>query len=466
MSDSSRRAKLRQQIRASSKEAFVLNEMKRLGFWPENKEQPSVSELLIQEETTLNKELRTLLKEQKVLENKKRLLRKIRKERMEASRKKQKLNREKREAARKARLNAWQERQKKDIIYLGEEVSAGLNDTNNKSTKLQELGLPIFDSVEQLAARLGISISQLRFLAYNRKVSKVSHYKRFYMPKKSGGKRLISAPMPLLKKVQYGILHDILYRLEIQDTAYGFVPQRSIKDNAQKHLGKSVVINMDLRNFFPTISYKRVKGLFQALGYAQKYATILALLCTEPATSTVEMDGQQYFVATSERHLPQGAPTSPVITNLICRSLDKRLLGAATPLGFTFTRYADDLTFSCAATAKVNIGKLLWISHQIVKEEGFIMHPDKLRIMHKGRQQEVTGIVVNEKLNISRKKLKNFRALLFQIEKDGFEGKSWNNSTNLPNSIQGYANFIAMVHPEKGKYYKKKVKQILKQYGA
>ncbi|MEM1123994.1 MAG: RNA-directed DNA polymerase, partial [Bacteroidota bacterium] len=88
------------------------------------------------------------------------------------------------------------------------------------------------------------------------------------------------------------------------------------------------------------------------------------------------------------------------------------------------------------------------------------------KVMHKGRQQEVTGIVVNEKLNISRKTLKNFRALLFQIERDGFEGKSWNNSPNLRDGIQGYANFVLMVRPEKGKILKAQVRRILKKYST
>lgn len=461
---SDRRTLLRKQIQATSKEAFTLNEMKRLGFWPEDEEQPSLPEQIINEETTLNKELRGLLEQQRLYKDRERLLRKLRKERMKTSREKQKANREQREVERIARAAAWQERQQKDIVYLGEEVSGGLNEIENNTKLLQTLGLPVFESAEEVAILLELDISRLRFLAYNRKVSKVCHYKRFYMAKKSGGKRLISAPMPMLKQAQYHILNKLLYKLTIQDTAYGFVPERSIVGNAKQHLKKSVVINMDLRNFFPTITYKRVKGLFKSLGYAQKYATILALLCTEPETEEVKMDGQRYFVATGERHLPQGAPTSPVITNLICRTFDKRLLGAAKRLGFTFTRYADDLTFSCLESAKPNVGKLLWIAHKIVEEEGFVMHPDKLRIMHKGRHQEVTGIVVNEKLNVSRKNLKNFRALLFQIEKEGFEGKNWNNSTNLPECIRGYANFVGMVHPVKGKVLKAQVRRILTKY--
>ena len=459
-----RRATLRAQMRETSREQVILNEMKRLGFWPSEEDKPTLPEQIITQETALNKELRQLLNEQRLMQDKDRLLRKIRKERMKASREKQKANREKREAARIARKEAWQKRQQSDIVYLGEEVSGGLNQTENNTEQLKQLRLPFFESVESMATFLSLNVSQLRFLAYNRKVSKVSHYKRFKMPKKSGGTRLISAPMPLMKKTQYLILQQLLYCLEIQDTAYGFVPNRSIVDNAQKHIGQAVVMNMDLKNFFPTITYKRVKGLFKSFGYAEKYATILALLCTEPETDEVKIDGQRYFVATGERHLPQGAPTSPVITNLICRTLDKRMVGAAKKLGFTFTRYADDCTFSCTDDAKENVGKMLWIAKKIIQEEGFIMHPDKLRIMHKGRHQEVTGIVVNEKLNVSRKNLKNFRALLYQIEKDGFQGKSWNNTPNLPECINGYANFVMMVHPQKGKVLKKRVKKILEKY--
>lgn len=462
---SDRRAEIRKQIRATSKEAFVLNEMKRLGFWEDNTEKPSLPEQLIKKETELNKELRDLLKQQRILKDREQLLKKIRKERMKASREKQKANRIAREEARIARQAAWRERQKTDITNLGEGVSFGLHNMENDVEKLTKLGLPIFKNVEELAALLKVNVSQLRFLAFNRKVSKVSHYKRFNLPKKTGGTRKISAPMPFLKQVQYHILEEILYKLEIQDTAYGFVPKRSIVGNAQQHLNKAVVVNMDLKNFFPTITYLRVKGLFESFGYAEKYATILALLCSEPDVDAVQLDGQRYYIATGERFLPQGAPTSPVITNLICRTLDKRLLGAAKKNDFVFSRYADDLTFSAEEHAKENLGKILWIAHRIVKEEGFVMHPDKLRIMHQGRHQEVTGIVVNEKLNVSRKTLKQFRALLFQIERDGFTGKSWQGRTeNLRDVIEGYANFILMVNKEKGAIFKRQIKRILKMY--
>jgi len=126
--------------------------------------------------------------------------------------------------------------------------------------------------------------------------------------------------------------------------------------NARNHVGRDVVINLDLKDFFPTLTYARVKGLFEALGYAEAVAIPLALLCTEPMVDEVTLDGERHFIADGPRLLPQGAPTSPAITNLICRRLDRRLVGLARTLGFIYSRYADDLTFSGSGEAVKKIG--------------------------------------------------------------------------------------------------------------
>lgn len=188
---------------------------------------------------------------------------------------------------------------------------------------------------------------------------------------------------------------------------------------------------------------------------------MLALLCTEPDRDEVVLDGQTYFLASGERHLPQGAPTSPAITNIICHRLDKRLTGLASILGFTYTRYADDLTFSADAAGKKNINKLKGLVHTIIEDEGFTVHPDKTKVMRKSSRQEVTGVIVNEKPGVNREDLKRFRALLFQIEKDGIQGKKWGNSPDILASIQGYANFVAMVDARKGQAFQVQVKQII-----
>ena len=167
------------------------------------------------------------------------------------------------------------------------------------------------------------------------------------------------------------------------------------------------------------------------------------------------------FVAKTDRFLPQGAPTSPMITNIIAKRLDARLAGAARVYGYTYSRYADDMTFSSTDNSQWSLGQLLWFIRKVIVEEGFTLHPDKVRIMHKSRHQEVTGITVNSKAGISRKKIKQFRALLFQIEKDGIEGKKWGTSDNLLAAIHGFSSYLYMVDPVRYQPYIDRVKAII-----
>ncbi|MEK6215691.1 MAG: reverse transcriptase family protein, partial [Boseongicola sp.] len=270
-----------------------------------------------------------------------------------------------------------------------------------------------------------------------------------------------------MKAAQWWILENLLNPLPVHDAAHGFVNGRSIVTNASAHVGRDLVINWDLKNFFPTVTYTRVKGLFRSFGYSEKIATVLGLLCTEPDAEQVELDGEDYFVHSSKRHLPQGAPTSPAITNLLCRRFDARLKGIAEQLGFHYTRYADDLSFSASGKeAGEQVRKLLWRVQAVVGEEGFQVHPDKLRIMRKGGRQEVTGLTVNEKLGVPRDDLRRFRALVYQVEKDGPGGKKWRDSeANLLACLLGYANFICMVDLEKGAPIRDRVKAILTRHG-
>jgi retron-type reverse transcriptase len=270
--------------------------------------------------------------------------------------------------------------------------------------------------------------------------------------------------MPRLKTAQHWILVNILEKLELHDAAHGFRRDRSIVSNAQPHVGRDIIINFDLKDFFPSISYQRVKGLFQSFGYCEAAATIFSLLCTQPEVEEVELDGKTYYVALTERHLPQASPASPALTNLLCRRLDRRLTQMAQSLGFVYTRYADDLTFSASGDSLRHICNILRRTESIVAHEGFNINEQKTRILRKNRQQEVTGIVVNTHPNISKETLKRFRATLYQIEKDGIEGKRWGNSTDVIAAIGGFANFVAMVHPEKGAKLQQQVRLIKEKY--
>ncbi len=454
------RQELYEMIRNSSREEFILNEMKRLGFWNTEGGLPKLSEELIKKKGAANREMQDLLKKKRIWQNKEKLLKEMRKKRMAEAKARRTETKAKRERIRAEKAEAWKQKQENDIIYLGEGVSAGLNEKESDKNKLKALGLPVYSDVKELASSMNLTLGKIRYLSYHRKVSKTSHYKRFRIKKKTGGERIISAPMLHLKNAQHWILENVLYKINVDENAHGFVPQRSILTNAEKHVGNEFLVNIDLKDFFPSLNFKRVKGLFVAMGYSEQIATIFSLMCTEPEMDEVELDGENYFVARGERILPQGAPTSPAITNLVCHRLDKRMKGLAKKFGFTYSRYADDMTFSKAAADEDGFKKLMWAVRQIVKDENFTIHPDKVHIMRKGSRREVTGIVVNEKLSVSRKKLKNFRAVLHKIEKTrSLDGINWGKGSPM-NAIFGFANFVRMVDPEKGNVLMDKVKEL------
>ena len=346
---------------------------------------------------------------------------------------------------------------------MGEDVSAGLDQFESDAERLKQNNLPVFSRLEELAKAMNLSVGKLRFLAFSRNVSETTHYINFKLPKKSGGFRLISAPMPMLKAAQRWILENILNPVPVHDSAHGFLPVKNIVSNAQAHVGAQVIVNFDLENFFPSISYKRVKGIFRSLGYSESVATVFALICTAPDTEEVELDAKSYFVALGERHLPQGAPSSPAISNVAARRLDKSLAKIAAEYNFKYTRYADDLTFSTEGE-DADVGVLMRQIRYVIGKQGFVVNEAKTRILRRGRQQEVTGIVVNDKISIDRKTLRKFRAVLHQAETKGLEGLRWGNSPDLIAALKGYANFVFMVDKEKGYAFQQQVRKIAEKY--
>ncbi len=452
------RQELYDEIKKTSKDTFILKEMKRLGFWDESK--PKVAQEIIEKKVKLQQELQGLSKK---IRDPKSVLKEIHKERMKEALLRREETKAKREAKIEKKAKERQKQKETKIGFIGTSFLGDLDKQESKQNLLNENNLFLIQDSKDLGSKMGITLKQLRFLTYTQKLSKRSDYIQFKIAKKTGGFREISAPKPQLKRLQYWILENILNKVEVSQQTHGFVEKRSILSNAIPHVGKDVVINCDLQNFFPTLSYPRVKGLFKSLGYSAEIATILALLTTQAQQKEVILDGEKLYLYTGERYLPQGSPASPMITNLICRKLDKRMQGIATTLGFSYTRYADDMTFS--ANEYSNINKMLYWMKGIIKDEGFILHPDKTRIMKKGSSQEVTGVVVNEKPSINKKELKKFRALLYQIEQTGLEGKSWHGkSENLIAIIWGYSNFIKMVDEQKGAKYIAQVKAIMQKY--
>ncbi len=453
-------------IRQTSKQEFILSEMIRLGLWDENSSNnPADPSEEIRRMGELQRQLQELQQQNRHLSNEKALKQELFRQRLAESKRKRQETKERNENKRQERARAWQAKQTQDITYLGEGVSQGLNNLEQNLDRLQKHKLPVFETTADLATAMEMTVGQLRFLAFDRQTSTVSHYVRFKIAKKTGGDRLISAPLPKMKAAQHWILDRILEKVPMHAAAHGFRRGRSIVTNATPHVGTDVVVNLDLQDFFPSISYRRVKGVFQSLGYSESIATILGLICTEATTQEIELDGRTYFVATGDRHLPQGAPTSPAITNLLCRRLDKRLANMADSQGFSYTRYADDLTFSATGDATSQLCNILKHTENIVAHEGLTIHPNKTRVLRKSQQQEVTGIVVNEKLTIDRATLKKFRATLHHIEKDGLADKHWGSGNDLMAEIEGFANYVMMVNPVKGEPLVGQVKAIKKKYG-
>lgn len=462
----SNRDALLARMRATSREEVILAEMQRLGFWPVDKgtpKQEQASALIVREQQLLS-ELSSLRQRLSRAANPESALADMRKERMVAARARRQASQQAREHQRQERAKSWQQRRQHDILYLGADVSAGLSDQRSDESRLKTKKLPRLATAKDLATAMGISMPELRFLTFQRDVAKVSHYHRFALAKKTGGVRVISAPMPRLKKAQYWILQHILQVQPVHSAAHGFVAGRSIVSNAQPHAAKAVVVNLDLKDFFPSISYARVYGLFQSFGYSRQVATLCALLCCELPTDTVQLDGERFYVKTGERHLPQGAPSSPAITNLLCRRLDTRLQALAQRLGFVYTRYADDMTFSATQEHRQHLPRLLWQVRRVIAEEGFTLHPDKQHIMRQGSRQEVTGIVVNQWPTINRDSLRKFRAVLYQVQKDGPQGKHWQGNSDVINALSGFAHFVRMVDRKKGEVLCQQVADVRAQW--
>ena len=442
------RQQLYDRIRESSKDEVILEEMIRLGFWKAGDGKPNLPAELIKRRGDVQREIGELHKQQALWRDPETALKEMHKRRKREAMARRKETKLRNAKSRHERALAWHERRKSELLYLGEGVSGGLRP--DASSKPLKSGLPEIASPKALADLMGLPLAELRFLAYDRALSKISHYQRFTIPKKTGGERLISAPMPRLKRTQYWVLDNVLAKVPVHPAAHGFVPDRSILTNAAQHVGREVVVNLDLKDFFPTLTFRRVKGKFRGLGYPEAVATVLALLCTEPDTDEIELDGERLFVSRGQRRLPQGAPTSPMLTNLVCTRLDTRLSVLAASLGFTYTRYADDMTFSASGEGAGKVAILLKVVGEIVANEGFTVHPDKTRVMRRGRRQEVTGLTVNERVAVPRDTLRRFRALLHGIAKMGPEGKRWGVARDVFDGALGFAYFVRMVTPALG----------------
>ena len=258
---------------------------------------------------------------------------------------------------------------------------------------------------------------QLKSLTYyaNPKLCK-QRYQTFTIKKKSGADRTINSPIKGLKSILRSLNFVLQCVFEPHEAATGFVLEKSIVDNAKKHVGHHYVLNMDLKDFFHTFDRNRVKmGFiyepFNLSGGKEPLAFLLASLCTHP----FEIDGKEKTV------LPQGSPTSPTLTNILCKKLDRRLTGLANRFGATYTRYADDITFSSPHNIYTDEEFNKELKRIIEEDQKLVINPKKTRLQKAGYRQEATGLIVNDQVNVQRRYVKQIRMWLYYWEKYGYE---------------------------------------------
>lgn len=367
------------------------------------------------------------------------------------------------------RKRTWAAYRETHLVHLGDDIfyndliDIDAFDIDQREQRREANQIPSIESIDELATFLKVSVPELRWLSYHRNAEKSPHYVQFSIPKADGSSRTISAPKPKLKACQTKIYHEILSVLPVHGAAHGFVPGRSIATHASLHAGASIVVKMDIRHFFPSLVFPRIKGYFRKIGYPEQVATVLALLCTESPRQEVEHNGEVLHVALRDRCLPQGAPTSPTLTNLLCVKLDRRILGLARKLGWTYSRYADDLAFSWHSDEAPEFGRLMGCAKAIVSNEGFKIHPKKTRVMRPQGRQIVTGLVLNAtegdeptQPRPTRKLVRQIRAAIHN-RKNGKPAKEGESLQQL----QGLAAFVCQTDPRRGEPLMQAVRELI-----
>ena len=300
------------------------------------------------------------------------------------------------------------------------EIARHASQMKSKEDLLNLLNLIKRAEVEELGLDLSLfhPFTEKQLNYYCNPKHSYHRYRIFKIKKKSGGFRQITAPRTQTFMMMLSAVNEILRSLYTpSDYAMGFADGRSVVSNATVHKGQNYVFNIDLKDFFPSIEQPRVWKRLQLapLNFPIPIANLIAGLCSMKETHTNE-DG----TLKNKYVLPQGAPTSPIITNMICDKLDRRLAGLARRFGLQYTRYADDITFSSMHNVYQTNGVFRTELARIITDQGFTMNENKTRLLKKGSRQEVTGIIVSDKLNVTRKYVRDIRNILYLWSRYGY----------------------------------------------
>ncbi|MGP0072491.1 MAG: reverse transcriptase family protein [Bryobacteraceae bacterium] len=325
--------------------------------------------------------------------------------------------------------------------------------------------VPIIESIGALADWFGITpdellwFADLKGLAYKSKHPRLGHYHYRVLSKTSGAIRLIEAPKSRLKALQRRILSDILDKIPPHAAAHGFVPRRSTRTFIAPHVAKRVIVKMDLRDFFPSITGVRIQTIFRMLGYPESVADLLGGICTNAVPRPVwneaaaEADGEQLYEARMlhmRPHLPQGAPTSPALANICAYRADCRLTGLARSAGAEYTRYADDLAFSGGDKFERGVERFSTHVAAILLEEGFTVNHRKTRIMRQGVRQRLVGLVANEHANVLGTDFDRLKATLHNCVRLGAQSQNKTAHPRFRAHLDGRIGWVESINPAKG----------------
>lgn len=296
------------------------------------------------------------------------------------------------------------------------------------------LGLPVIQSLDDFSIATHIS----KYTIYKLSHHSDKYYKTYEIPKKSGGKRIICQPSKKLKGLQSWILINILNKIQVSPSCKGFRIGSSTLDNALPHIGANTILNIDLKDFFPTITAKQVYNVFKAIGYNKLIATVFTKICT------------------FKERLPQGSPCSPMLANLTAWNLDLRIQGFVGKRGIKYTRYADDLSFS--GLNPINVVKIIPMIKIISDDENFVINHKKTRIASSARAKKVTGLVVNEdSVGIGKQKYKELRAKIHHLTLPTEQ-----TNEKLLYHVSGWLSYLNSVDKERLKKVKKYISELTK----
>jgi hypothetical protein len=280
----------------------------------------------------------------------------------------------------------------------------------------------------------------------------LAHYRYQWIPK-SGGTRLMEIPKRRLREIQRRILREILDPVPVHNAAHGFRRGRSCRTFVEPHVGRSVLIRMDLRQFFPSIPASRVHALFATLGYPEPVARLLTGLCTNAVPMAIARRGAPSWTEAKllgVPHLPQGAPTSPALANLCALHLDLRLDGLAQAMAANYTRYADDIAFSGDEKLRRRWERVSQAVTGIALEEGFKVNHRKTRAMHRSHRQVLTGIIVNERVNVPRVAFDRLKAILTNCLRFGPSSQDRDSVGDFRAHLRGRIAYVASLNPSRG----------------